>query len=105
MTIPISNEEDEPQHRPEPPVKNPRDFTGRRDDCADNCHGEEHEGETRERRAPHNFPIPSGALDLKTARAKKMIRVKLLRDPMRVPIPERRWNQRHRREEPQLPPL
>jgi len=43
MPVSVSDEENKEQHRPEPPMKEPRRFPARGDDCAKDREREKHE--------------------------------------------------------------
>ena len=103
MAIAVPDQNHEQQHRDEPTVEKPRKFFTWSNQRTEKRQDKQHQRETREHRLPDDLPVPGETHDLKTPGPEKMVRIKLHRDPMGVPVPRRRWNQRHRRENPKLP--
>src|SRR5581483_5646533 len=78
VTISVTDDDDEENHRREPGVKNARVSCR---SCGDRAGDSENEQNWRERggeKAPNNFQIPRKIFDAKSAGAEKVVRIKFL---------------------------
>ena len=101
MSIPVASHDDEDNDRREPPMKKPHQRARPCDERPEEREREKQGRETRRHYLFRDLPIPTCAHDLNAAGPEKMVRIKLLRDLISVPIPNCGWKQRDRREDNQ----
>src|SRR5256885_14452258 len=99
MAIAIADDDNEENHREQPPMKNARKFCARHKEQADQSQDRQERRETRRKSETCNLPIPAKVLDRNPALAKEMEWVEFPRDLIGVPVPDHQWQQHDRAEE------
>ena len=99
MAIAIADDDNEENHREQPPMKNARKFFARHKEQADQSQDRQERRERGGKQPTDNVEIPVRAFNSDPAFAKEMEWVGFLRDLIGVPVPDHRWQQHDHAEE------
>ena len=100
MAIAVADNDDENNHRHEPPTKWRRARIVSRDEDAEGGKCEKNGCQCAGACLKENMPIPAQAHDANATGAEKMIGIKTLRDPVGMPIPQGGRKERDQDNEP-----
>ena len=104
MAISVADDNDENNHGSQPPMKKARipSIPRMRDKQTDERHHREKRRKAGDKSLLCNVPIPGERFDLNPTGTEEVMRIILLRYLMRVPVPDRRRQQRDRGESVEL---
>ena len=100
MAIAVADNDDEGNHCNEPPTKRPGARIVSRDEESESGDCEENGGERARDCLKDNMAVPAQAHDANATGAKKVIRIKILGDPVGMPVPKNGGKQRDHGKEP-----